>query len=208
MKCENKSEIAYWNEGLNVVLGIDEAGRGPIAGPLVVAGVCFPKGYEHEFIYDSKKISEKKREELFEVIKKDALYYTIEIVDEAFIDEYNIYRATQKTMERIVYECKVCDAVLSDAMPLPNIDKPYQALVKGDQKSVSIAAASILAKVTRDRIMVEYDKTYPEYGFKKHKGYPTKQHLDALNTYGVLPIHRRSYGPVQRKMSEQMQFDF
>ena len=208
MKCENKSEIAYWNEGLNVVLGIDEAGRGPIAGPLVVAGVCFPKGYEHEFIYDSKKISEKKREELFEVIKKDALYYTIEIVDEAFIDEYNIYRATQKTMERIVYECKVCDAVLSDAMPLPNIDKPYQALVKGDQKSVSIAAASILAKVTRDRIMVEYDKIYPEYGFKKHKGYPTKQHLDALNTYGVLPIHRRSYGPVQRKMSEQMQFDF
>lgn len=208
MKCENKNEIAYWNSGYDVVLGIDEAGRGPIAGPLVVAGVCFPKGYEHDTIYDSKKLSEQKREELYEIIKQEALYYTIEIVEEAFIDEYNIYRATQKTMELIVLKCDVCDAVLSDAMPLPNIDKPYEALVKGDQKSVSIAAASILAKVTRDRIMVEYDEKYPQYGFKNHKGYPTKQHLEALDKYGVLPIHRRSYGPVQKKLSEQLQFTF
>ena len=208
MKCENNSEKAFWKDGYTHVLGMDEAGRGPIAGPLVVAGVCFPKGYEHDFIYDSKKLSEKKREELFEVIKKDALYYTIEIVSESFVDEHNIYAATQMTMERIVKECSICDAVLSDAMPLPHIDKPYEALVKGDQKSVSIAAASILAKVTRDHIMYEHDKKYPEYGFKKHKGYPTKAHLEALDKYGVLEIHRRSYGPVAKKLSEQMQFDF
>lgn len=208
MKCENKSEKNFWNEGFDVVLGMDEAGRGPIAGPLVVAGVCFPKGYEHDFIYDSKKISEKKREELFEEIKKDALYYRIEIVDETFIDEHNIYAATQMTMEKIATDCTICKAILSDAMPLPHVNKPYEALVKGDQKSVSIAAASILAKVTRDRIMKEYALQYPEYGFEKHKGYPTKLHLEALEKYGVLSIHRKSYGPVQKKLNQQISFDF
>lgn len=207
MKCENKSEKIFWEEGKSFVMGLDEAGRGPIAGPLVVAGVIFPKGYEHDFIYDSKKISEKKREELFEVIKNEALYYKIEIVSEEYVDEHNIYAATQLTMEKIVNECEVCDAVLSDAMPLPHIHKPYEALVKGDQKSVNIAAASILAKVTRDRIMVELDKKYPEYGFAKHKGYPTKAHLEALEKYGVLEIHRKSYGPVAKKLLEQMSFD-
>lgn len=207
MKCTNEFEIAFWNEGKKYVIGLDEAGRGPIAGPLVVAGVVFPKGYEHETIYDSKKLSEKKREELFEVIKKDALYYSIEIVSEQEVDEFNIYRATQKTMEKIVQECSICDAVLSDAMPLPAIELPVESLIKGDQKSVSIAAASILAKVTRDHIMVELDKKYPEYGLKQHKGYPTKKHLEALETYGVLDIHRRSYGPVQRQLSKQLKFD-
>lgn len=189
------------------IIGIDEAGRGPIAGPLVVAGVIFEKGYEHDSIYDSKKISEKKRNELYEVIIKDALYYTIEVVDIEFIDTHNIYRATQKTMERIVSECNLCDAVLSDAMPLPSIELPVQAIIKGDSKSVSIAAASILAKVTRDKIMEEYDLQYPEYGFKNHKGYPTKKHIEALETYGVLDIHRKSYSPVMKQLQKQMSFD-
>lgn len=200
MKCENKYEQQFWDAGLTYVIGLDEAGRGPIAGPLVVAGVVFEKDYAHDEIYDSKKTSEKKRNELFEVIKQQALYYKIEIIDEATIDEYNIYRATQMTMERIVEECKLCQAVLSDAMPLPSIQLPVESLVKGDQKSVSIAAASILAKVTRDQIMLKYDEKYPQYGFKNHKGYPTKQHLDALETYGIIEIHRKSYGPVQKQM--------
>lgn len=207
MKCLNKHEQEMYSLGKTYVLGIDEAGRGPIAGPLVVAGVIFPKGYEHDSIYDSKKISEKKRNELYEVIIQDALYYTIEVVDIAFIDTHNIYRATQKTMERIVEECSICDAVLSDAMPLPSVTLPVQALVKGDSKSVSIAAASILAKVTRDKIMVDYDELYPEYGFKNHKGYPTKKHLEALQQYGVLDIHRRSYGPVSKQLQQQIKFD-
>lgn len=205
MKCENEFEQLFFREGKQFVIGLDEAGRGPIAGPLVVAGVVFAKDFSHDEIYDSKKISEKKRNELFEFIKKHALYYKIEIVDERYIDEHNIYRATQLTMEKIVNEYTICDAVLSDAMPLPSIVLPVQALVKGDQKSVSIAAASILAKVTRDAIMVEYDKQFPMYGFKKHKGYPTKMHLEALDKFGVLEIHRRSYGPVQRKL--QMKLD-
>lgn len=208
MKCTNEFEKAFWADGKSFVIGLDEAGRGPIAGPLVVAGVMFPKGYDHDAIYDSKKISEKKREELFDEIKKDALYYKIEIVSEEEVDEHNIYRATQMTMEKIVLECNICDSVLSDAMPLPAIDLPLESLVKGDQKSVSIAAASILAKVTRDRIMVELDAKYPEYGLKQHKGYPTKKHLEALETYGVLDIHRKSYGPVQKQLSKQMKFDF
>lgn len=208
MKCSNEFEKAFWADGKSFVIGLDEAGRGPIAGPLVVAGVVFPKGYDHDAIYDSKKLSEKKREELFDEIKRDALYYKIEIVSEEEVDEHNIYRATQKTMEKIVLECNICDCVLSDAMPLPAIDLPLESLVKGDQKSVSIAAASILAKVTRDRIMVELDAKYPEYGLKQHKGYPTKKHLEALETYGVLDIHRKSYGPVQRQLSKQMKFDF
>lgn len=208
MKCSNEFEKVFWADGKSFVIGLDEAGRGPIAGPLVVAGVVFPKGYDHDAIYDSKKLSEKKREELFDEIKKDALYYKIEIVSEKEVDEYNIYRATQMTMEKIVLECNVCDCVLSDAMPLPAVDLPLESLVKGDQKSVSIAAASILAKVTRDRIMIELDAKYPEYGLKQHKGYPTKKHLEALETYGVLDIHRKSYGPVQKQLSKQMKFDF
>lgn len=208
MKCTNEFEKAFWDDGKSYVIGLDEAGRGPIAGPLVVAGVIFPKGYDHDTIYDSKKISEKKREELFDEIKRDALYYKIEIVSEEEVDVHNIYRATQMTMEKIVLECDVCDCVLSDAMPLPTIDLPLESLVKGDQKSVSIAAASILAKVTRDRIMFELDAKYPEYGLKQHKGYPTKKHLEALETYGVLGIHRKSYGPVQKQLSKQMKFDF
>lgn len=186
----------YWDQNQSV-LGMDEAGRGPIAGPLMVAGVIFPKGYQNALIDDSKKLSEKKREELFKTIIQDALYYQILVVDEKTIDRKNIYRATQEAMMEISNKAQ-CDFVLSDAMPLPDIDKPYQAIVKGDQKSLSIAAASILAKVTRDHWMKKLDEMYPQYGLAKHKGYPTKAHIEALNKYGLQDFYRRSYGPVKK----------
>lgn len=197
-------EHEFWDKNLEYVIGIDEAGRGPIAGPLVVAAVCFPKGYEMDSINDSKQLSEKKRAILYDQIIEDALEYHIEIVDEETVDKENIYRATQNAMTRLAKSFTTCDAVLSDAMPLPDLDCPVNALVKGDALSVTIGAASILAKVTRDTIMIAYDKEYPEYGFAKHKGYPTKMHLEALEKYGVLSIHRRSYGPVQRELQKQL----
>ena len=191
--CENAYEHEYWN--LNkYVLGIDEAGRGPLAGPLVVAGVVFEIGYENPAIYDSKSLSEKKREELFDIIQEDALDFEIKIVTEEEIDKYNIYRADQRAMTEIANDL-ACDFVITDAMPLA-IDKEMVSLVKGDQKSISVAAGSILAKVTRDRIMKYYDEIYPVYGFAKNKGYPTKQHLEAIEAYGITSIHRKSFGPV------------
>lgn len=190
---EHPLELDFWPG--QSVLGIDEAGRGPIAGPLVVAGVIFPAGYASEYIDDSKKLSEKKREALFEIIKKDALWYQIEIVDEPVIDKYNIYHATRRAMEKIAAGARA-DVVLTDAMKLQT-DVNWKAIIKGDQKSLSIAAASILAKVTRDRIMLELDEKYPQYGFKKHKGYPTKAHLEALHKYGLQDCYRHSYRPVQ-----------
>lgn len=193
MKTANEYEKICWQKN-KLLVGIDEAGRGPLAGPLVVAGVVFPKDYDTGEIYDSKKLTEKKREELFEIIKSDALFYDIEIVDEKTIDRLNILEATRQAMSRIAMKAPV-DIVLTDAMKL-HIDKEVIDLVKGDQKSGSIAAGSILAKVTRDHIMYELDKKYPQYGFGKNKGYPTKAHLEALQRYGVLDIHRRSYRPV------------
>ena len=204
MQTSNEYEIKWWSEGKEYIVGMDEAGRGPLAGPLVVAAVCFPKDFHHDEIYDSKKVSEKKREQMFEIIKQEALEYHIKVVTPKEIDELNIYRATQKAMEDLVSEFKIVDGVLTDAMPLPHVNNDVIAIVKGDQKSVSIAAASILAKVTRDRMMIEYDQMYPEYGFKDHKGYGTKKHLEAIEKYGVLDIHRESYGPVKKKKLEQL----
>ncbi len=206
MKCENEYEIAWWNEGKEKIIGIDEAGRGPIAGPLVVAAVAFPKGFSHDEIYDSKKLSEKKRNQLFDEIIELASEYHIKIVSPEIIDEQNIYRATQNAMLELSNSFENADAVLTDAMPLPDAILDVVPLVKGDQKSVSIAAASILAKVTRDRIMVEYDKKYPQYGFAKHKGYPTKAHIEAMETYGVIDgFYRKSYKPVAKMY--QMKLD-
>ena len=192
--CPNDYEHQFWKED-RVVLGIDEAGRGPLAGPLSVAGVIFPTGYENPEIYDSKACSEKKRDRLYEVIKEEALWFEIIEVSEADIDHYNILEADRRAMLAIAKEAP-CDIVLTDAMKLP-IDKQVIDLIKGDQKSISIAAGSILAKVTRDRIMKKYDAMYPVYGFAKNKGYPTKQHLDAIAKYGITPIPRRSFGPVR-----------
>lgn len=198
MKTSNEYEIAWWSEGKQVIVGIDEAGRGPICGPCVVCAVAFPAGYDHPEIYDSKKLSEKKRKELFHVILKDALEYHIEIVTPKMIDEENIYRATQLANYRLVEKFKQVDGVLTDAMPLPGCKAEAIPLIKGDQKSVSIAAASILAKVIRDHIMAGYDILYPEYRLTKHKGYPTAQHLALIEQYGVKDFYRYSYGPVKK----------
>ena len=200
--CENTYENQYWQNN-TLIVGIDEAGRGPLAGPLSVAGVVFPIGYKNDDIYDSKSISEKKRNELFDIIIKDALWYEIIQVDEKTIDRYNILEADRMAMRKIALDSQK-DVVLTDAMKL-GIDRVVIDLVKGDQKSMSIAAASILAKVTRDRIMEMYDGMYPEYGLKKNKGYPTKAHMEAIDLYGITPIHRLSFGPVKAK---QLSFDF
>lgn len=208
MKCANEYEIAWWNEGRQFIVGIDEAGRGPIAGPLVVAAVSFPKNFTHEEIYDSKKVSEKKRKLLFKEIIALASEYHILIIEPKEIDALNIYRATQKAMETLCGMFAHVDGVLSDAMPLPNVEKEVIPLVKGDQKSVSIAAASILAKVTRDCIMQAYDLQYPAYGFGKHKGYPTKGHIEAMHQNGLIEkLYRKSYRPVAEMQQMELVFD-
>ena len=195
--CTNEFENIYWPKGMSV-LGIDEAGRGPLAGPLTVAGVIFPIGYENPAIYDSKTLSEKKREELFEIIREDAEWFEILIVSEKEIDTYDIYHADQMAMARIADEAPA-EVVITDAMPveLEDQNKTVHHPVKGDQKSINVAAASILAKVTRDRMMKEYDKLYPGYGFAANKGYGTRQHMEAIQKLGITPIHRRSFAPVR-----------
>ena len=194
MSLLNEFENKYWSIN-KLVMGIDEAGRGPLCGPLCVACCVLPVGYSNDLINDSKKLSEKKREALFEVIKKDALFYDVKIVSPKEIDELNIYAATKKAMSELALE-KDVEVVLTDAMPIEDNPKVIP-IIKGDAKSISIAAASILAKVTRDHIMYEIDKLYPEYEYRKHKGYPTKRHIELMNEYGVFDIYRFSYKPCQ-----------
>lgn len=190
-------ELEFRNKGYNNILGIDEAGRGPLAGPLVIAGVILPINYSNEEIDDSKKISDKKRRELYDEIMKNAIEVKVNVVDVETIDKLNILRATKEGMEEIVHSVgDKCDAVFVDAVKLEGIDKPVLSLIKGDALSLSIAAASIIAKVTRDNIMLELDKEYPMYDFKNNKGYGTKSHLLALEKYGITKHHRMSYAPV------------
>lgn len=197
-------EQAAYALGKNYIVGLDEAGRGPMAGPLVVGAVIFEKGYVNDLINDSKQLSEKKREALYDIIIQDALAYQIEIIEIDEVDRLNVYQASRKGMLDAIEHIHIHpDYALSDAMPLGDAIE-HQAIIKGDSLSISIAAASILAKVTRDRIMKEYDLIYPEYGFAKHKGYPTKQHKEALKTYGVTPIHRRTFQPVIDVLNEQL----
>ena len=173
---------SYFKEGYNYICGIDEAGRGPLAGPVVVAAVIMPKDSMIEGVNDSKKVSEKKREKLYELIIEEAISYSVGIVDQNEIDRINILNATKAGLTEAVRTLKVKpELILVDA--LTNIDTcgvPYQSIIKGDAKSYSIAAASIIAKVTRDRIMREWDKVYPQYGFEKHKGYGTAAHISAI----------------------------
>ena len=180
-----------------LICGIDEAGRGPFAGPVVAAACILDlKDPEKEILYlnDSKKLSEKKREALFSEIKEKAVCYGIGIVESDVIDEINILQATYRAMRMAVSEmAQKPDFVLADAVTIPELGVPQEGIVKGDAKSVSIAAASILAKVSRDHIMYEYDAKYPEYGFASHKGYGTKAHIEAIKTNGMLAIHRRSF---------------
>ena len=187
-------------QGYNFIGGCDEAGRGPLVGPVVCACVVFPKGYKNDLINDSKKLTEKKREALYDIIIKDALAYGIVAISSKEIDEINILEASRKGMIEAYKEAnkKVkVDYLLTDAMKISTLDIPVLNIIKGDAKSVSIAAASILAKVTRDRILYELDKKYPEYDFKSHKGYPTKKHLELLEKYGVFDEYRKTYKPVK-----------
>lgn len=182
------------NEGYNIVCGIDEAGRGPLAGPVCAAAVILPVDAEIDGLNDSKKLSEKKREALFDVIKEKAVSYSIALVDEKTIDEINILQATFLAMRNAVENLEIKpQAALIDGNRNPGLDIYERTVVKGDGKSMSIAAASILAKVTRDRYMLELDEKYPEYEFKKHKGYGTKLHYECLEKYGISPVHRKTF---------------
>lgn len=176
------------------ICGIDEAGRGPLAGPVVAAAAVLPKDCRIFYLNDSKKLSEKKRDLLFDEIKEKAVAYGIGIVSPQVIDEINILQATYEAMRQAISQLNVIpEILLNDAVTIPGVDIMQVPIVKGDAKSVSIAAASILAKVTRDRMMMEYDQIYPEYGFAKHKGYGTAAHIAALKEYGPCPIHRRTF---------------
>lgn len=187
-------ENQAYDEGFNIVCGVDEAGRGPLAGPVFAAAVILPKGYVIEGVNDSKKLSEKKREMLFDKIKDEALAYSIASASQEEIDEINILQATFLAMRRAVNGLKIKpDIALIDGNKTPGLDICEKAVVKGDAKSANIAAASILAKVSRDRYMIEMAKTYPEYQFEKHKGYGTKLHYEMIEKYGISPIHRRTF---------------
>lgn len=180
--------------GYTAVCGIDEAGRGPLAGPVYAAAVWLPEGLVLDGLNDSKKLSEKKREALFPVILENAVSYGIGFATEQEIDEINILQATFLAMRRAFDAMqKRCDYALIDGNRMPPLPVPGETIVKGDAKSPSVAAASILAKVSRDRVMLEYAKLYPEYQFEKHKGYGTKVHVEALHTYGPSPIHRKTF---------------
>lgn len=200
-------EVSIFNKGYKLIAGCDEAGRGPLCGPVVCACCILPPNYQNELINDSKKLTAKKRDLLFEVIKKVALFYSIIAIEPEEIDQINIYEASRKGMMEAIKHCGAKpDYILTDCMPLFGFDGiPQENLVKGDAKALCIAAASILAKVTRDRIMDELDEKYPQYNLKKHKGYPTKEHLDLLKKYGPIKgLYRYSYKPVQACSYEQL----
>lgn len=176
------------------ICGIDEAGRGPLCGPVVAAAVILPDEYNILYINDSKKLSETKREEVYKEIDKYAVAYGVGIVSPERIDEINILQATYEAMRTAIHKLSVKpDILLNDAVTIPMVDIKQVPIIKGDAKSQSIAAASIVAKVTRDHLMEEYDKLYPEYGFAKHKGYGTAAHIKAIKEYGPCPIHRRTF---------------
>lgn len=187
-------EISAKNKGFNAVCGVDEAGRGPLAGPVFAAAVILPDGCEIEGLNDSKKLSEKKREALFDVIKEKAISWSVASVDEKIIDEINILQATYLAMKNAVEGLDVsADYALIDGNRMPPIAIEGETVVKGDAKSMSIAAASILAKVSRDRFMLELDKKYPQYQFAKHKGYGTKLHYEMLTEHGISDCHRMTF---------------
>ncbi len=200
-----KYEKELYNSGYNYVGGIDEVGRGPLVGPVVTACVVLPKDFVLEGLTDSKKLSEKKRNIFYDYIIEHAISYGIGIISPERIDEINIYEATKEAMYMAYNEANKkikIDYILIDAMPLV-LDVPNKSIIKGDATSISIAAASVVAKVTRDRMMYDLDKKYPEYGFAKHKGYPTKKHIEAINKYGLIEGYRKTYGPVKKILEEK-----
>ena len=193
-------EKELFKDGIEYIGGVDEVGRGPLIGNVVAACCVLPKDFYLEGLNDSKKLSEKKRDTYFDYIIENCIAYGVGKVSPEEIDEINIYEASRKAMMLAIEEVRKqinLQHVLVDAMPLPNLDIPHTPIIKGDAKSISIAAASVIAKVTRDREMYELDSKYPEYGFKSHKGYPTKKHIEAINKYGLIEGYRKTYGPVK-----------
>ena len=185
-------------KGIKVIAGVDEVGRGPLVGPVVTACVVLPVDYTLDGLTDSKKLTKKQRERYFDIINNDALAIGIGIKDEKVIDEVNIYEATKLAMKEAIDNCNKkikIEHVLIDAMKL-DIDIPTTSIIKGDQKSITISAASVIAKVTRDRMMDELDKIYPMYGFKDNAGYGTKKHIEAIKEYGIIEQHRKTFKPV------------
>lgn len=196
-------ETDLYDKGVRLIAGVDEAGRGPLAGPVVAAAVILKPDARFEYVDDSKKLTEKQRELALIEIKANALAIGIGIASVEEIDRINIYRAAREAMLSAIGQLSMRpDFLLIDAMPM-EIDIPFLSLIKGDALSVSIAAASIVAKTTRDRYMLEMDKLFPQYGFKNHKGYGTKEHLEALSMYGITPIHRRTYEPIKSMLKKK-----
>ena len=191
-------EKELFKKGIKIIGGTDEAGRGPLYGPVVAACVVLPKDFKLDGLNDSKKLREKKRNQFYDYLLENTIY-GIGIISPEEIDKINIYEASRKAMIKAIKQVQKqinLEYVLSDAMPI-DIDIPVMPIIKGDAKSISIAAASVIAKVTRDKILYDIDKKYPEYGFKNHKGYPTKKHLEAIEKYGLIDGYRKTYGPVQ-----------
>lgn len=199
-----ENEKRLWNLGYESIAGCDEAGRGPLFGPVVIASVILPHDFVLEGLNDSKKLSEKKRNYYYPLIMEKALAVSVSVVEADEIDKINIYEASRQGMLRATNSLKVKpDYIITDAMPLDGFTNvPHEAIIKGDAKSITIAAASVIAKVTRDRLMYEIDKMHPEYEFKKHKGYPTKKHLELIEKYGIIDGYRRTYGPVKKYIEE------
>lgn len=199
-----KFEKELYQKNITLIAGVDEAGRGPLVGPVVAAAVILPVNYTLDGLNDSKKLTEKQRNKFFAIIKKDAISYGIGIVDAKTIDEINILEASRKAMNIALDNLQVKpEYILTDAMKLPT-RKNVKDIIHGDALSLSIAAASVLAKVTRDSIMYELDQKHPEYGFLFHKGYPTKMHLENMKKYGILDNYRHSYKPVKNLESEKI----
>ena len=201
-----ENEKKLWNLGYENIAGCDEAGRGPLFGPVVAASVILPHDFVLEGLNDSKKLSEKKREKYYPIIMEKALAVSVSVVEADEIDKINIYEASRQGMLRATNSLKVKpDYIITDAMPLDGFTSvPHEAIIKGDAKSITIAAASVIAKVTRDRLMYEIDKMHPEYEFKKHKGYPTKKHIELIEKYGIINGYRRTYGPVKKYIEEHI----
>ncbi|MGH9769223.1 MAG: ribonuclease HII [Blastocatellia bacterium] len=196
-----KYESELWSQGLNLIAGVDEAGVGPMAGPVVAGAVALPRNYKLRELDDSKKLDEPTREQLARRIKADAVAWAVGIAEVEEIDELNIYHAGLLAMRRAVENLKIKpDFILVDARTIPGCAPPQRGIVRGDSLSASIAAASIVAKTTRDAMMVEHDGRHPGYGFAEHKGYPTPRHFEALRRLGASPIHRRSYRPVREAL--------
>ena len=201
-KDNHRYEKKYYQKGYNLIAGVDEVGRGPLVGPVVAACVILTKNYNLDGLTDSKKLSEKKRDYYYDIIMNDAVSIGIGIVDNNKIDEINIYEATKLAMKDAINNLKVKpDIVLTDAMNL-DIETKVVPIIKGDLKSITISAASVIAKVTRDRMLLELDKKYPFYNFKNNKGYPTKDHINAIEKYGILKEHRKSYAPIKNGQYE------